>query len=88
MLGSTNALLFNFTQYLPNEVPTVHTLNLDSKGNKQSWSNQMYDLCLDRRNMSRRGVATLSIQNKFEFERRRNDRRTDNRPLNEFPYLP
>jgi len=59
---------------------------LDSKGKKLSQPTAMYDLCLDRRMTCRRQSSDL-LQVKSIQERRNTDRRMDNRPLSEFPFL-
>lgn len=63
----------------------MHELELDKDGRKASPSVAMYDLCKDRRVASRRIVDNEA--NSF-IERRKHERRVDDRPLNEFPYLP
>ena len=62
-------------------------LKLDSKGKKLNQGDEMYDLSLDRREISRRGHVKLSLSGKLNIDRRHTERRTDNRPLTEFPYL-
>jgi len=66
----------------------MYDRNLDNKGNKLNQASEMYDLSLDRRAVSRRNLVKLPTRSDQVFERRYSDRRRDNRPLNEFPYLP
>lgn len=48
----------------------------------------MYNLTLDRRKQERRHSTTGSVKGRSSLCRRGIDRRCDNRPLNDFPYLP
>jgi hypothetical protein len=49
----------------------------------------VYDLTLDRRVSNRRDSMGPSLEGMQFFDRRHKDeRRQDNRPLNEFPFLP
>jgi len=48
----------------------------------------MYNLSLERRKDDRRYSKLANKDKNLVNERRLIDRRNDNRPLNEFPYLP
>ena len=66
----------------------MHEVRLDNKGKKQSLGLMAYDLCLDRRVISRRDFLQPRLDGMQYFDRRSNDRRQDSRPLSEFPFLP
>jgi len=68
----------------------MRELRFDSKGKKKSkGSAGMYDLTLDRRvSDGRRDMQHQPLDGMQYFDRRNNDRRMDNRPLIEFPFLP
>ena len=49
---------------------------------------EMYDLSLDRRKNIRREVINFLPSDQTTIEKRHKERRVDNRPLQEFPFLP
>jgi|GEM_PF-7099592 len=65
----------------------MYELNISPTGKKNK-STQMYDLSSDRRDYRRRETVNFLQPDEPIVEQRHRERRTDNRPLKEFPFLP
>ena len=67
----------------------MYKLRLANKGKKQKEGLGGYDLTLERRvSGGRRDMQHQPLDGMQYFDRRYDDRRTDKRPLSEFPFLP
>lgn len=64
----------------------MHVLNI-SPARQKNRPTEMYDLSSDRRDFRRREAVNFLPPDQLTVEQRHRERRTDSRPLKEFPFL-